>query len=142
MPTIKITVKGADVVLAMIRSKKTNFNNIIKDSIKVTALQIEKQAKLNCPVKTGNLRRSIMSKEGKKGNTYYAEIGPDIAVAPYAVWVETGHAQQPGRYIPSLGKTLVADWVDGKWFMAATSIQMRNKIVSNLNTAFRIAVNS
>jgi hypothetical protein len=139
---IKITVRGADAVIGMIQSKKLEFNNIIQAAVRTTALQVEKQAKLNAPVKTGNLRRSIISMEGKTGNTYYAEVGPDIMVAPYAVWVEMGHGQTPGRYVPAINKRLVADWVNGKWFMAMTAIQMRSKIVDNLNAAFRLAVNT
>jgi hypothetical protein len=137
---IKFTVKGADAIVNMLKTKQLDFNNIIQAAVRTTALQIEKQAKLNTPVKSGNLRRSIMSTEGKRGNVYYAEVGPDISVAPYAIWVEMGHAQEPGRYVPALGKRLVADWVNGKWYMATTAVQMRTKITDNLNAAFRLAV--
>lgn len=133
---------GADAVIGMLASKRQEFNNIIQAAVRTTALQVEKQAKMNTPVKSGNLRRSIMSTEGKRGNTYYAEVGPDIAVAPYAIWVEMGHAQTPGRYVPDLGKRLVASWVQGKFYMATTAIQMRSKIVDNLNNAFRISMKS
>jgi 5-methylcytosine-specific restriction endonuclease McrA len=136
---IKMTVRGADAVIAMLAKKRLDFDKIIQAAVRTTALQVERQAKLNAPVKSGNLRRSIISTEGKRGNTYYAEVGPDISVAPYAVWVEMGHAQQPGRYVPALGKTLVASWVNGKWYMATTAIQMRAKILQNLNDAFRLA---
>lgn len=138
---IKMTIRGADAVIAMLKSKRTNFESIIQTAIHVTALQVERQAKLNTPVKTGNLRRSIMSVEGKRGNVYYAEIGPDMSVAPYAYWVEVGHSQTPGRYVPAINKRLVASWVQGKWYMATTAIQMRSKVENNLNTAFRMAVN-
>ena len=139
---IKITVRGAEAVLGMLKTKRITFDRIIQDAVRVTALQVERQAKLNAPVKTGNLRRSIISTEGKRGNTYYAEVGPDMGVAPYAEWVEVGHAQTPGRYVPVLGKTLVASWVQGSWFMATTAIQMRGKVVANLNSAFKIAMNN
>ena len=113
---------------------------MIRVAVRTSGLQVERQAKINTPVKTGNLRRSMMSKDYQKGNTYIAHIGPDIAVAPYAVWVETGHAQQPGRYVPAIGKRLVASWVEGKWYMARTGIQMKQQIENNLKTAFRKAM--
>jgi len=33
---------------------------------------------------------------------------------PYASYVEYGHRQTPGRYVPAIGKRLVASWVEGK----------------------------
>ncbi len=38
----------------------------------------------------------------------------------YASYVEYGHRQTPGRYVPALGKRLKASWVNGK-FMLRTS---------------------
>ena len=37
--------------------------------------------------------------------------------ASYASYVNDGHRQKPGRYVPILGKKLVKGWVDGL-FMA------------------------
>ncbi|MGL5513620.1 MAG: HK97 gp10 family phage protein [Sporomusa sp.] len=36
----------------------------------------------------------------------------------YAPYVEYGHRQTPGRYIPALGKKLKKGWVKGKFMMA------------------------
>lgn len=35
----------------------------------------------------------------------------------YASYVENGHRQQPGRFVPALGKTLKAGWVEGRFMM-------------------------
>lgn len=35
----------------------------------------------------------------------------------YAQYVEYGHRQTPGRYVPALGKSLKASWVPGKFMM-------------------------
>ena len=40
----------------------------------------------------------------------------------YASYVEYGHRQTPGRYVPALGKSLKANWVKGR-FMLTISIQ-------------------
>ncbi len=136
----KISIKGSQAVINSLKKKGQGFNNAIKAAVRASGLQAERQAKINCPAKSGNLRRSIMSTDYKKGNVFIARIGPDIAVAPYAIWVETGHSQQPGRYVPAIGKRLVASWVEGKWYMAKTGIQMKQKIEDNLKTAFRRAM--
>lgn len=35
----------------------------------------------------------------------------------YASYVEFGHRQTPGRYVPALGKRLKASWVNGKYML-------------------------
>ena len=134
---IKITVKGTTAVLADLANKRRGTSRILETAVRVSGLQTERAAKINCPAKTGNLRRSIMSKNYRQGNKYIARVGPDVNVAPYAIWVEQGHAQTPGRYVPAIQKRLVASWVEGSWFMAKTGIQMRRKIENNLKLAFQ-----
>ena len=48
------------------------------------------------------------------GDTYVVEI---INLVEYASYVEYGHRQQPGRYVPALGVRLKKGWVKGKWMM-------------------------
>jgi len=62
------------------------------------------------PVQTGNLRRSITSKLQSFDTVI---IGTPVEYAPY---VEFGHHQQPGRFVPAIGKRLVASYVPGKPF--------------------------
>lgn len=51
---------------------------------------------------TGNIERD--------GREYRIKV---FNTASYASYVNDGHRQQPGRYIPILGKRLVKNWVDG-----------------------------
>lgn len=55
----------------------------------------------------------------KHGNEYVVTI---INPTEYASYVEYGHRQKPGRYVPALGKSLKAGWVKGR-FMLTISIQ-------------------
>lgn len=71
-------------------------------------------AKKNCPVKTGYLRRSITHQTTKDGDNIVEEIGTNVEYAPY---VELGHHQEPGRYVPAIGKRLVRDWVPPKPYL-------------------------
>lgn len=66
---------------------------------------IESYAKNLCPVDTGNLRNSI-THSTENGNTVV--VGSAVEYAPY---VELGHRQEPGRYVPAIGRRLVADHV-------------------------------
>lgn len=95
----------------------------------------------NQSVDTGLLRNSItyalageppniqsyVSDDGTKSGSYSGNapveddenhksvyVGTNVEYAPY---VELGHSQEPGRYVPKLGKRLVASWVNGKPYL-------------------------
>lgn len=72
----------------------------------------ESYAKLACPKKTGNLQNSITHATEDNGHTVV--IGSNVFYAPF---VELGHTQEPGRYVPAIGKRLVRDWVPPKPFL-------------------------
>lgn len=69
-----------------------------------------------CPVDTGNLRDSITHaySEDVTDSSVVLLVGTNVEYAPY---VELGHKQQPGRYVPKIGKRLVRSWVPGKPFL-------------------------
>lgn len=46
----------------------------------------------------------------QNGREYKVKV---FNTASYASYVNDGHRQQPGRYVPILGKRLVDNWVDG-----------------------------
>lgn len=71
----------------------------------------ETYAKKECPVDTGRLKGSITHQ--KSGNDTML-VGTNVEYAPY---VELGHDQEVGRYVPALGKRLVASHVNGKPFI-------------------------
>lgn len=50
----------------------------------------------------------------KAGSTYTIEV---INPVEYASYVEFGHRQEPGRYVPAIGKRLKAGWVNGQYFL-------------------------
>lgn len=89
------------------------------------------------PVISGTLRDSWVVGDVKtEGNSIVVELF-NTAVSDggefYGLFVEFGHRQEPGRFVPAIGKRLVADWVDGK-FMLTTSMdeveKMAEKIVA------------
>jgi len=50
----------------------------------------------------------------KSGNRYTIQV---VNPVKYASYVEFGHRQTPGRYVPALGKSLKEGWVDGQYFL-------------------------
>lgn len=43
----------------------------------------------------------------------------------YASYVEYGHRQTPGRYVPAIGKKLVKSWVEGQHFLKISEDELR-----------------
>ena len=64
------------------------------------------------PVQTGNLKNSMTSEVSQGEKAVY--IGTAVEYAPF---VEFGHHQQVGRYVPEIGKRLVRDFVPAKPFL-------------------------
>lgn len=73
----------------------------------------------------GNLRRSwYVSKLIKSNDKRFITL---YNVARYAIYVEYGHRQEQGRFVPAIGKKLKANWVKGR-FMMTNSVTEINKI--------------
>ena len=65
----------------------------------------------NHSVITNRLRSSINHRKVDKNTE---AIGTEVEYAPY---VELGHHQEPGRYVPAIKKRLVASWVAPKPYL-------------------------
>ncbi len=61
----------------------------------------------------------------KQGNTYVATI---VNNTEYASYVEFGHRQRPGRYVPALGKRLKANWVKGRFMLTISEQELENQL--------------
>ena len=79
-----------------------------------------------CPVDTGTLRDSITHAYNDDSNhEVILLVGTNVYYAPY---VELGHKQQPGRFVPKIGKRLVKSWVNGKPFLRPAFENHRDEI--------------
>lgn len=65
----------------------------------------------NGSVVSGTLLGSITHQPKDK---YTMAVGTDVKYAPY---VELGHHQEPGRFVPAIKKRLVASFVQGKPYL-------------------------
>lgn len=76
------------------------------------------------------------------GNTYVVEV---VNPVEYASYVEYGHRQKPGRYVPALGKRLKSGWVEGKFMLTISADEIRadaprvleNKLKKKLSEVFK-----
>ena len=53
----------------------------------------------------------VTTSAGSGGTGYSVDVENAV---PYASYVEYGHRQTPGRYVPAIGKRLTASWVEGR----------------------------
>lgn len=57
----------------------------------------------------------------KRGDCYAVTV---VNSAEYASFVEFGHRQQPGRFVPVLGKQLRKDWVGGRFMLTVSEQEL------------------
>lgn len=74
------------------------------------------------PIDTGYLNENWYVVITKVSSGYEAEI---INNTNYASYVNYGHRQTPGRYVPAIGKRLKKGWVDGKFFIELSVAELR-----------------
>lgn len=78
------------------------------------------------PVDTGDLRGNwFLSDLAWNGDTLELELYNNTEYAPY---VEYGHAQEVGRYVPAIGKRLVVPLVPGFFMMTRSEEEIKGVI--------------
>lgn len=74
----------------------------------------------------GNLRRNwTIGQVFKNGNMYSVEV---INPTHYASYVEYGHRQTPGRFVPVLGKKLKRAWVPGRFMLTISENEIKENM--------------
>ena len=77
-------------------------------------------AKKNTPTgDTGQLKRSWVIRSATP------TLVKVVNYAYYAEYVEYGHRQEPGRFVPKIGKRLKHSWVRGQFFAKRTGENVR-----------------
>lgn len=71
----------------------------------------------------GNLRRSwTIIPIARSGNKYVICVKN---ISEYASFVENGHRQEVGRYVPALGKKLTKPWVEGRFMLTISENKIK-----------------
>ena len=97
-------------------------DRFIESLAKDIAARLLKNLNKVTPVKTGVLNKNWYVVITKVSGGYEAEI---INNTEYASYVNYGHRQTPGRYVPAIGKRLKKGWVDGKFFIELSVAELR-----------------
>lgn len=87
-------------------------NEAIYNALEIVGNKAADYAAGLAPVDTGNLKNSMTCDVSMDEKAVY--IGTDVEYAPY---VEFGHRQEVGRYVPEIGKRLVKAYVPAKPFL-------------------------
>ena len=94
------------------------------------------------PVLEGTLRDSWeVGMPYWEGNRIVIEIWNNAVSddgAPYPIYVEFGHSQEVGRYVPALGKSLVRAWIPGQGFFRDSRDEVQGKIEQILSEVLQI----
>ena len=120
-----ITVDVSELEAFQARLNALNSGQVkvfLSDAVKELGNQMLNLVKAKTPVRSGTLRGG-WSIQGGGGLSITI-----INSVYYASYVEYGHRQTPGRFVPVLGKKLVASWVNGQYFLQAAEAELRNMI--------------
>ena len=108
-------INGINSLQKKLLEIEKDYKNANKRSVKLICVEIQSQAKENFKghpeypnVISGNLKNHI---EVKVQDIPGGVLGATGTKVEYAKYVEFGHNQEPGRFVPVLGKKLIATHV-------------------------------
>jgi len=84
--------------------KEKQVGYAIQKILRDGSVIVERLMKQKAPVRTGRLRASISSDIQTAIGRMRATISPHVK---YALFINSGTKESPGRYVPSIGKRLV-----------------------------------
>lgn len=91
---------------------KKATNEAIYNALEIIGNKAADYAAGLAPVDTSNLKNSMTSEVSQEEKAVY--IGTNVEYAPF---VEFGHHQEVGRYVPAIGKRLVREFVPAQPFL-------------------------
>lgn len=105
-------------------AKKVDMDEFCNSLAKEIAARLLAKVKRRTPVDTGELRNhwNVDSNVTKEGVVYRIDVYNETE---YAVYIEYGHRQKVGRYVPAIGKRLVKPWVNGVFMMTISAAELQ-----------------
>ena len=101
-----------------------NTDSLLKEIAADLAARLLRKVKKRTPVDTGELRRNWQVSNIRLFERFcVVEI---YNSTEYAEYVEFGHRQTPGRYVPAIGKRLKKAWVPGKFMPTLSAKELEN----------------
>ena len=106
---IEVQIDGLKDFQKLLQEMKAEEERFMTETIKELAARLLRKVIKRTPVREGLLRRNwTVSDMRKNGSNYEIEVSNSTE---YASYVEYGHRQTPGRYIPAICKRLKKSWV-------------------------------
>ena len=122
---IKVQFDGLKEFNKIIEEMEKEKEQLMIDTIKELAARLLRKVIKRTPSDTGNLRRNwTVSDVRKNGENYEIEVSNS---AEYASYVEFGHRQTPGRFVPAIGKRLKKSWVKGKFMLTISENELQKQ---------------
>ena len=122
---IKVQFDGLKEFQKIIEEMEKEKEQLMIDTIKELAARLLRKVIKRTPSDTGNLRRNwTVSDVKKNGENYEIEVSNSTE---YASYVEFGHRQTPGRFVPAIGKRLKKSWVKGKFMLTISESELQKQ---------------
>lgn len=122
---IKVQFNGLKEFQKIIEDMEKEKEQLMIDTIKELAARLLRKVIKRTPSDTGNLRRNwTVSDVRKNGGNYEIEVSNSTE---YASYVEFGHRQTPGRFVPAIGKRLKKSWVKGKFMLTISEDELKRQ---------------
>ena len=138
--TIKIDTKGLDGLLDKVSRLSPEIDGAVSRAMADEGLSWRDDVRDNTPVDTGDLRRSWeLTGPDKKGIKFEMDLANNLE---YALYVELGHRQEPGRFVPAIGKRLVADYVPGSYMLRDGTRRLEETLKPAVQKEVRKAIES
>lgn len=127
---IEVSVSGQIVIQDFFKTFNQQFMERIERALNLASSLIEGQAKELVPVDTGRLKNSITHRISKSEHRIDAEVGTNVAYAPYVEFPTKPH-------FPPV--SAIANWVEHKGRGAGSGFPSRKERSSVNAVAFLIA---
>jgi len=129
MGTSKVKVDFSEIRKAAETLSQANTALLLENITNELCARLLAKAIKRTPVDKGTLRRgwdaSIGAKAVNTGGGYTVTITNSVE---YASYVEFGHRQTPGRYVPAIGKSLKKSWVSGQFFLTKAELELEKEL--------------
>ena len=134
---IKVDIKGLDDSLKKLKDLPYVFDEELSKAMNNEGLDWRDDVRANTPVDSGDLRRSwIFAGVEKSGFIFEMDLSNNLE---YADYVEYGHRQEPGRFVPAIGKRLKANYVSGYYMLRDGINRLEESLPKSLEEAIAIA---
>lgn len=136
MEKCKIRLNGFEALTAKVQEKsQEDFLACSRRAVLLLRVNARKHtpvAKSTAQHTGGSLRQSLRVQMPSVGTP--GIVGYTVHYAPH---VEYGHRQQPGRFVPQIGKRLKASYVPGQYFLKTAVEETRPEFYQDLKETLK-----